>query len=176
MFHSRLDSCFGAALLAVLLSELLRSPALPAPLPKDKPTLRVSPAGEIKLADLRAEDAALIDENTVVLVGTKPDEEVADPNRFVPRGAIVDLAKKTSRPFTNGHTAWIYRDPVLRIWDVKAGKSIAAIDIEKPEASRFGVACFHTSDRIAIAVGEQVIVLDPTKPDERMFVSPDNVR
>ena len=192
MFNSRRHAYFAAVLLAALLPSLPESPAQPTPAPKGAPPLRLVQAGEVKVTGLLKEGAAVIDEDTVVLVGTKWNGGEDDLDRAFqadePNGAIVDLSKKTSRPFTNGHTNSIHgvsaargrvatvsnhREAVLRVWDVKAEKTVAAVEIEKPDDQRFsgyGVAWFHKSDRVAIAADEQVIVLDPARPDDRLML------
>jgi hypothetical protein len=193
MIHSRLRSGVYAAIIAALLPALPESPAQPQP--KEKPTIRLARAGEVKIDDLWFEDAAVIGEDAVVLVGTTSDEAELSLERGAPNGAIVDLAKKAARKFTNGHTARIHsvsvsrgrvattsshHDPVLRVWDLKAGKSAAEVKIEGPVAVHpkfYGVACFHKSDRVAVAAGERVIVLDPARPGDRTeFTFPPGVR
>jgi WD40 repeat protein len=184
MIRSHLFAGIAPVLAVAVLPALCSNSARSDPVPKDKPAIRLTLAGEMKLAELRVEDAAVIDDNTVVLVGTKNGPEDADPDKLDPNGAIVDLIRKKARPFTNGHKARIgsvsvargrvatasnSRDPVLRIWDLKANKSVAAIEIDKPgeEVIHYGVAWFHKSDRIAIAAGKRVIVVNPVKPDDR---------
>lgn len=177
---------FTGLLLATTFSVPFWNPASSAPLPKDLPKLGIKLAGTITIPDLAIGDAAIIDESKVVVVGTVGEKDgVENPDERDPNGAIIDLGKKAHRPFTNGHTARIgsvsavgnriattsnNRDPNLRVWDLKAGKSVAEIKIGQPGASistRFGAACFHKDDRIAIAADGKVIVLDPAKPDDR---------
>jgi len=156
-----------------------------APVPTGKSHFELRSAGVVKLNDLSVEDAAVIDEATVVVVGTKSNKDGdEDPDRLDPNGAIVGFAEKVVRPFTNGHTARICRvsvsrgriattstgrDPVLRVWDLKAGKTVATVEIDRPGgvSTHYGVAWFHKSDRVAVAAGKRVIVLDPGKPGER---------
>jgi WD40 repeat protein len=189
MIRSRLFLAIGTVIVAALLPLLACSPA-----PKDKPTIRVAPGGDMKLDDLRVEDAAVIDENRIVLVGSKSGPEDADPDKLDANGAIIDLGMKSTRTFTNGHKARIKsvsvgrgriatvsteNDPALRIWDLNAGRSIKEIQINKiftsvrevyrdgePPHEYDAVAWFHKSDRLAIAASEYVILLDPNKPDK----------
>jgi WD40 repeat protein len=195
MLNSRLCSCTAAAVAAALLSALPGSPAQPPG--KEKPTIRLTPAGELKIPDLNVRSGAVIAEDSVVLVGTKesPADPGFDPRTLDPNGAIVDLTKKTARPFTNGHKRPIesvsyargriatcdIRDPVLRVWDLKAGKTVAEVEIEKPDPNEgfhhYGVACFHKSDRVAVAADERLVILDPARPDERTILAlPPEVR
>lgn len=131
MIRSRLFLAIGTVIAVALLPLLACSPA-----PKDKPTIRVAPGGDMKLDDLRVEDAAVIDENRIVLVGSKSGPEDADPDKLAVNGAIIDLGMKSTRTFTNGHKARIKsvsvgrgriatvsteNDPALRIWDLLTG-------------------------------------------------------
>jgi WD40 repeat protein len=184
---------FCSALVVVLLSLAAVNLVQSEPA-KDKPKIRLVQAGKLKLDDLVVADAAVIDENTVVIVGRKGDIEdlplVVDQKD--PNGAIIDLVKKSARPFTNGHKARINsvsvgrgrvatvstkRDPVLRIWDLKAGKVDKQIELNKlfenirekyrdGEPLDYAVAWFHKSDRLAIAASEYVILLKPARPDD----------
>ena len=178
----RLHLCCVAVL--ALLTALPENPARSAPVPKEKPALRLIPAGEVKIGDFRLEDGAVIDETAVLVVGTKDGPEEADPDKLDPNGAIVDLVKKTSEPFSNGHKARIGhvsiskgrvatasndRDPVLRIWNLKTAKTVAEVEIDKPDPPvRYAVGWFHKSDRIAVAAEKQVALFDPAQPNERI--------
>lgn len=177
----------------------------------DDPKLRLTAAGELKVADLGVHVGAVIDEDTVVLVGTTapPEDPNIDPKTLAANGAIVDLAGKKARPFTNGHKTPIVgvayargriattsdeRDPLLGLWDVKAGRGLAGVELEplpRPfQTCRRYVAWFHKTDRMAIADEERVIVLDPARPGFRthlpvpeaegwageLAVSPDDTR
>jgi WD40 repeat protein len=178
-------------LVAALLAVLPGRPAHSAPT-KESISLRLSPVGEMRLAELSVEAGAVIDDGTMVLVGTtycdvaSDDPNKHDPDRLDPNGAIVDLAKKKSQQFTNGHKAGMFgvsvgrgrvatasnhRDPVLRVWDLKAKRPVAAVEIEQPGEDRIrnraGVAWFHKSDRVVIAVDKKLVILDPAKPDDR---------
>lgn len=177
-----------AASIGILVVALAWQPAISAPVPKESPTLRLKLTGEIKLKDQTIDEAAVIDETSVVVVGTVRDsEESPEPDTLDPQGAILDLTKKTQQPFTNGHTRRIWSvsvsgariattsshlDPVLRVWDLKTKKSFAEIDIETEKSNnnsvRYHVAGFHKSNRIAVSAGNRVIVLDPAKPDDRV--------
>ncbi len=189
MICSRLFLAIGTVIAAALVPLLAFSPV-----PKDKPPIRLAPGGDMKIDDLRVEDAAVIDENRIVLVGSKSGPEDAHPDTLDVNGVILDLAKKSTQTFTNGHKARIKsvsvgrgriatvstkNDPALRIWDFKAGKTIKEIRINKifanvrevyrdgePPQEYDAVAWFHKSDRLAIAASEYVILLDPNKPDE----------
>jgi WD40 repeat protein len=192
MIRSRLRPCIVAAFVLALLSALPGSPAQPPG--KDKPTIRLTRAGEMKLDDVSVEDGAVIDESTVVVVGTTLNKDAEeDPDKLGSNGAIVNLARRSAEKFTNGHTARIcsvsagrgrvatisnHHDPVLRVWDLKAGKSVAEIKIEEPDPpTHYAAACFHKSDRVAVAADKRLIVLDPARPDERLVLAlPPEVR
>ena len=186
---------FAGSMLGLVAIAMIVPRAQSVPLPKESPTLALKFAGEMKIDDQTIDSAAIIDEGAVVVVGANRDaDEAREPDKPEPKGAILDLTKKTQKPFTNGHTRRIwsvsvsgtriatvsnYLDPVLRIWDWKANKSVAEIEIEKPEDSavRYRVASFHKDDRIAIAANNRVIVLDPAKPDARTeHSSPDDCK
>lgn len=172
-------------LLAVACSVPFWNPARSAPVPKEVPDFRLKLAGTITIPDLHIDDAAIIDESKVVVVGTVEEQDGDNVDKIKPNGAILDLAKKDHRPFTNDHTHRIVtvsvsrnrivtagnsRDPHLRVWDLKADKSIAEIQIGFPGATQsthFSAACFHNDDRIAVAADGKIVVLDPLKPDDR---------
>jgi WD40 repeat protein len=185
----------GSGIVLALLPVLFNIAAQTAPLLKEKPTIALAQAGELKVDDIYVEDGAVIDEVSVVLVGSKAGSDEILPRERDANGTIVDLAKKDARPFTNGHRACIhsvavargrivtasnYRDPVLRVWDLKAGKTTAEIKIDDPgdEIRRYAAAWFRKGDRIAVAADTRVLVFDPAKPDDRTeLVAPgDSVR
>jgi hypothetical protein len=197
MSHSRLGLCLGAALVAVLLAALGENPARPAAAPKEGPRLRLAPGGEFQIDDLQVSAAAVIDEKALVLVGTRRGPEDADPDSLEPNGAILDLGTKKARRFTNGHTARICgvairrgriattsirRDPALRIWDLKAGKTVRQVSIDKVledagytredpyEGTEQSVAWFHKSETLAVASDEYVLLLDAARPDKSVGV------
>lgn len=178
MIWHRWSQILGAAFAVTLLTMLVYSQVWPSPEPGEELKARLVLSGKIQIDNLRVEDAAMIDDKTVVLVGTKVGAEDEDPNKLDPHGVILDLPTKTTQVFTNGHTARIcsvaarrgliatvsiYRDPVVRIWDIKAGKTIQQIDLEevlkgggferkKPwENTEQAVAWFHNSDTLLVA-------------------------
>ncbi len=184
---------FAGAFITVAISTFVSHFTAAAPRPAGQPSLRLKLAGEMKLPDLAIENAAIIGEEKVVVVGTTGnDDGEKEGDTLDANGAILDLGKKVHRPFTNGHKARIgtvsvsgdrivtasnERDPVLRIWDFKAEKAVAAIKIEDPrtERVRYGAVCFRRGNRVAIAAQDRVIVLDPAKPNERTeFGTPDD--
>ncbi|MDY3557743.1 hypothetical protein R5W23_003008 [Gemmata sp. JC673] len=146
----------------------------------------------MKVPDLGSHAVALVDEATVVVVGTKGVAPLGDPNELPPNAAFVDLATKAVRPFPTGHTARVNsvsvahgrvattsistdtspnRDRTVRIWDLKAKKTTASITIEKPAdntTSFYEATWFRKSERIAVLAGERVLVFDPAKPDDRI--------
>jgi hypothetical protein len=91
--------------------------------------------------------ALLPDNESVVVVGGKPrgaGEDDRATKDAPPAGAILNLKTKAVRPFTNGHIARIKsvavsadgsriftvcsdKDPFVRVWNVKAGKSLDPI-------------------------------------------------
>ncbi len=191
MTHTRLGLCLGAALATALLGVIASSPAQPSPEPGDNLGLSLARGKEVQLDNIWVYGAAVIDEKRLVFVGTKAGPEDADADKLDPNGAILDLATKKARPFTNGHTARIcsvavrrgqvattsiYRDPLLRIWDIKAGKTVRQISIDKvlegggytreapTDNTEQAVAWLHKSDTLAVASDEHVILLDPTRP------------
>jgi len=185
MARSRFGAFSFGVLFLVLVATLPTTFARPAPPAKDRPEFNAVLAGKMQLADISIEAVAVIDETNVVVVGTTFNKDGdANPNTLDPNGAFVNLAKKTSQPFTNGHKAGIFSvavsrgrvttgsiraDPVLRVWDLKAGKSYAEILLEKPDQDsphRYGVAAFHKDDRLAVSFHERVIILDPASPGE----------
>ena len=160
-----------AALLPLTFLTLPSGAVEPAPAPRAKLEFRAAQAGKMQLADVSIHAAAVIDEANVVVVGTKFNKDGdSNPDTLDPNGAFVDLAKKTSRPFTNGHLAAIYglavsrgrvltvsgvRDPFLRVWDLKAGKGLDAVQLENRDADgsgRHSVAAFHKDKRVAVAL------------------------
>ncbi len=175
------------ATVPVISAILLWCPASSAPVPNGIPAIRVKLVGAMQIPDLAIEDAAILDESKVVAVGTLSEEKggIEEPDRREPSGAILDLVKKTHRPFDNGHKSRIvtvsasgnrivttgnYRDPYLRVWDLKKDRAFAEIKIGVPGATtslHFGAACFHKDDRIAVAADGKVFVVDPAKPDDR---------
>jgi WD40 repeat protein len=157
-----------------------------------QPEFRLTVGGEVKVADLWAWDAALADDDTVVMVGSTPGPEEAALDKLGPCGAIVDLKAKRSTPFTNGHTAGIrcvsvsngrvattssFQDPVLRIWDLKAAKTVQEITIDNPgpdSQDYYYATWFHKTDRLAVSVPDRLLVFDPARPDDRTeFKLPD---
>ncbi len=179
---------FFSTLVVVLPAFAAINLAQSAPAPKDKPTIRLVQTGKVKLDDLVIDDIAVIDDNTVVVVGRKGDvEDVMALDRGDPRGAIVDLAKKSARPFTNEHKARICSvsvsgsrmvtsstdlDPFLRVWDLKAQKTIAAIGIGNPNddnlSFRCSIRCFYKSNRVVVEAAKQLIVFDLAKVKDRV--------
>ncbi|MDY3554650.1 WD40 repeat domain-containing protein [Gemmata sp. JC717] len=154
---------------------------------KERQVFLLVAGGSVQPDDLSIRDLAIVDENTVVVVGTTFDkDDDTNPINLGPNGAIVDLTKKTSRPFTNGHKSCICtaavgrgrvatisttRDPFLRLWDLKTSKSAGAVQIDEPDgdgsASGHEVGLFHKSDRVAVSVKDRVLLFDPDKPDTR---------
>ncbi|MDY3557742.1 hypothetical protein R5W23_003007 [Gemmata sp. JC673] len=154
---------------------------------KERQVFPLVAGGSVRPDDLSVRDLAIVDENTVVVVGTTFDkDDDTNPINLGPNGAIVDLAKKTSRPFTNGHKGCICtaavgrgrvatisttRDPFLRLWDLKSSKSAGAVQIDEPDgggsASGHEVGWFHKSDRVAVSVKDTLLLFDPAKPDTR---------
>ncbi|MDY3557744.1 WD40 repeat domain-containing protein [Gemmata sp. JC673] len=186
----RFDSIVAAGLVALVTLAPGRNTGLITA--ADAPKPRFTRAGEVRVADLSVQAGAVIDEDAVVVVGTTHcDAESDDPNkhdanRLGPNGAIVDLRGKKAKPFTNGHTAGIFsvsvgrdrivttsnsRDPMLRAWDLKAGRTAPAVEIETPPPDRsnqrYRATLFHKSNRVAIALDDHVLVLDPAKPNAR---------
>ncbi len=155
-----------------------------APAPTDK--LHLAPGGTVKVDNVVVNDAALIDENRVVIVGrTGNAEDIENApamNEGVPNGAIIDLAKKSAQHFANQHTTQIWGassyggrvvtgatdfDPFLRIWDIKTQQTTDAIKLDA-DGIRHPVRCFHKSDRLVVGALEQLLVLDSSKPKERV--------
>jgi WD40 repeat protein len=184
MIRSKFSISLGIVCIFVWSPAFSIRPVGAAPPPKERLVLPLAQTGELKVRDLSVEAAAVIDESTVVLVGTKANPDGDEPDTLDPNGAIVDLSARKSRPFTNGHTARICdvavnrgrvatvstnRDPVLRIWDRKADKSVAAVEIEKPgdTAAHYAVSWFHKGERVAVVADPRVWVFDPGKSDDR---------
>ncbi|HEY7329378.1 MAG TPA: hypothetical protein VH592_17180 [Gemmataceae bacterium] len=157
-----------------------------APAPTDR--IPLTPAGKVKVDNLVVNDAALIDENRVVIVGrtgsVKDDgPDVPDPNEGVPNGAIIDLPKKSVQHFANQHTAQIwsvssyggrvisgslrFEEAVLRSWDLKVQESKEVAKFHHTPAT-YRLTCFHKSGRVVVDEVERLIVLSPAKPEERM--------
>lgn len=172
---------------AVLTLSSLAGIALSKP-PAGGASIRIVAPQRFQVADLCVLDAAVIDESTIILVGTRTfdDEDNITTRDVKPNGAILDLTTKTFKPFTNGHTAQICsmsvargrivtvsdtQDPMLRVWDLKANKSADPIKIEVPDDEMnfkdYAVACLHGSDRVAVRVEEQISVIDLAKPEAR---------
>jgi WD40 repeat protein len=174
---------FAFALVFVPLAVLTSAPA-----PTDK--IRLTPAGKVKVDNLVVNDAALIDENRVVMVGRTGDAEdlsnVPALTEGVANGAIIDLAKKSSQHFANQHPAQIwgvsshggrvvtvstgldgFLRTLLRSWDLKRQESKEVANLGETAAS-CRVRCFHKSDRVVLDAVERLFVFDPAKPKERM--------
>jgi WD40 repeat protein len=171
---------FACAAVLVPLAVLTSAPA-----PKDK--ISLAPAGKLKVDKLVVNDAALIDENRVVIVGRQGDaedyENVPGMNDGVPNGAIIDLAKKSAQPFTNQHMTQIWgvssyggrvlttsaslTKTFLRSWDLKTqqGKEVVKFDDVLPDCQ---VRCFHNSDKVVLDELERLSVFSPAKPKERL--------
>lgn len=165
----------------------------PAPAPTNK--LHLAPAGTVKVGNLFVHDAALIDENRIVIVGRTGDTDPAKdaPSEGLPNGAIISLATKSAQPFTNQHTSQMWSvssyagqvvtgstgvnaAALLRIWDLKGQESQAAAKLDDAAATCHA-KCFHKSGRIVVDATEQLVVLDPAKPQERMELAcPPGVR
>ena len=180
LLNQRVPLAFVAALVA------LPGAVHSAPV-KERQVFPLVVGGSVRPGDLSIRDLAIVDENTVVVVGTTLDkDDGTSPDDLGLNGAIVDLARKTSRPFTNGHKSCICtvavgrgriattsdpRDPFLRLWDLKTGKSVAPVQIDEPDVNAtilpYHVRWFHKSDRVAVSVKNTVFLFDPAKPDTR---------
>ncbi len=177
-----LSFTFAAAVL--LLGQV---PATSAPVPKEVPAFRLKAVGDMTVPETVVKSAAFVDDGRVVVVGTKGSDGLEDDfDKAEPNGAILDLAKKTCVRFTNGHTSHIGHvsvsghriatagcgsDPTVRIWDVKAAKTVATITLARPGEvvlPYLGVAWFHKGDRIAVSAGEKVFAFDVGKPEDRV--------
>lgn len=153
-----------------------------APVPTDK--LHLAPAGKVRVGNLGVSDAALIDENRLVIVGRTGDTDLSKdaPNEGLPNGAIIDLTKKLVQPFTNQHTTQIWcvssydgrvvsgslesEAAILRSWDLKTQESKPVVRLDHAPMS-YQLQCFHKSDRVVVDATEQLVVLNATKPKER---------
>ncbi len=130
----------------------------------------------------------MVDDNTVILVGSTDGPEDADPLRLDPNGWVLDLTRKTPpRRFTNGHSAALTSvsvgygmvattsstlDPVLRVSDLKSGKAVAEVKLAEPDRFQNAIPSFnarwpHKSPRLAVQVGEQIALFDPKLPTKR---------
>jgi WD40 repeat protein len=179
MTSLRAYCCCGAAIAAALMADTIANPARSAP--AGQPPFR--PGGLVKVADLSVEAAAALDDSAVVVVGSRLGPEEAQPIGLPANGALIDLTKKTILPFTNGHTfcinsvaagrggivtAGTSKEPFVRVWDRKAGKTVAATEIEKPDGlAYYAVGCFNRSNKVAVAAGRRVLIFDPARPDDR---------
>ncbi len=170
---------FAFALVFVPLAVLTSAPA-----PTDQ--LRLAPAGKIKVDNLGVNDACLIDDNLLVLVGRTGDFDPSKdaPKKAKPNGAIIDLTKKSVQSFTNGHKTQIWGvssyggrvvsggtelDPFVRIWDLEAHRTSGVI---KVGTTYCRVRCFHNSYRVVSDGLLHLVVLDPAKPGERTKLRP----
>jgi len=132
--------------------------------------------------------ALLPDNETAVVVGGKPRDPNDREAPYVdspPAGALVNLRTKEVRPFTNGHSVRIRdvacsangshiftdsfgKDHFVRVWDVKAGKSLDPFPLPVEEnASYHEIVTFPGSGKVAVATGDFVTVLGPTRDDKR---------
>ncbi|HEY7329377.1 MAG TPA: hypothetical protein VH592_17175 [Gemmataceae bacterium] len=183
---TRTKLLFAFAVVVVPLEVLTSAPA-----PRDK--IHLAPAGKVKVDNLVVNDAALIDEYRVVIVGrTGSVEDDVAMFEGVPNGAIIDLAKKSAQHFANRHPTQIwgvssyggrivtvstgervagltdcFMRTIVRGWDLKAQESKEVVKLGDSAAS-CQVRCFHKSDRVVVDEVEQLFVLDPAKPKERM--------
>lgn len=155
--------------------------------PEPKRMATLTPSGKMKVTGLHVEVGAVLGEHSAVLVGNKEGAEDADPDTLDPNGAIVDLKAGKSRPFTNGHkariasvcvargriaTTSIFKDPVLRLWDIKADKALPEVALDKSEENvTYSVASFHKSDRVAVVGGRRLVVFDLSRPGKRSETS-----
>src|SRR4051812_33600194 len=75
----------------------------------DRPSIRLSRVGELQLKNLFVRDGAVLNETSLVVAGSTAidDEKPKALDDYGPNGAIVDLVKRSSRPFTNGHQGYI---------------------------------------------------------------------
>lgn len=140
---------------------------------------------DIALPEVVINDLALLSDNeSLVVVGGKPrgtKEEEMDFDNYPAAGGIVNLRTKSVVPFTNGHSTRILSvarsadglrvyttntkdDPVVRIWDVKAAKSITPVPVPKDDddpVRTFDIAAFHRDQRLAITLNWWVTLVDP---------------
>ncbi len=149
-------------------------------------------AGRVQLSDLIARDGAVVDDDTVVLVGSTmgADLFVRDTD-LLPNGYVLDLGRKAApKRFTNGHAAPLCSvaaghgmiatvsstlDPTVRVAEVKTRKAVAEIPFGEPDqnaARSFAVRWLHKSARLAVFADKHIQVLDPKAPRERVTYPP----
>jgi len=164
--------------------------------PVNSQDLRIRGAGRAVHDDFRVADGAVVDDATVILVGSTDGPEDAHERDLNANGWIVDLTKKSPRRrFTNGQTAPLVSvavghgmvattsttlDPVLRVSDLKSGKAVAEVSLAEPD--RFGNATrsfharwLHRSARLAVLVDKHIQLLDPKAPTDRTHYRLGNV-
>jgi hypothetical protein len=154
--------------------------------------------------------ALLPDNESVVVVGGKPrgaGEDDRATEDAPPAGAILNLKTKAVRPFTNGHIARIKsvavsadgsriftvcsdKDPFVRVWNVKAGKSLDPIPLpsEEDKIGTYEVVCFSRGRKLYVNLQWCEVILDLQQPDrveqwyphpeihEHLTISPDGQR
>jgi WD40 repeat protein len=162
-------------------------PVSAAPLPRPPGGVRLTDPVEVTVKDLCIHNAAVLaDNHSVAVVGTTDLREDADPEAAAPGGAIVDLKTRAVRPFTNGHRARLSsaactgdgsglvtgstsQDKSLRVWDVRAGKSLDPIDLSAFDINLdFTVVCSARGRQVAADLGDRVAVFDLARPGERI--------
>jgi WD40 repeat protein len=163
----------------------------------EKPAIRLTNPVEVEVAirDIAVNDAALMADNeSIVLVGSRGFGEDGLPqDDSPPAGAIVNLRTRAVREFTNGHKARIQSvaassdgtrivtgstaaDGRIRIWDVKAGKSLDPINaspLADEKVHYFHVAPFHHRPVVAVTLKDRIGLFDLTGREERVDLTAD---
>ena len=159
-----------------------------SPAPTLGAAVKIVPVGQHRADNVSVQNAAVIDESRLAIVGTVSNPNADAPHNFAPNGAIVDMTLASSKAFTNGHDTQIRhiavgrgrivttadgRDEFLRIWNLNREVQDEPIRIEPQNndpnatANDYGIALFPNSDRVAVRVDEQIHVIDFAAPNKR---------
>lgn len=165
----------------ILAVTVIGGPGVSQPAEKSGAGFRATDPGRMQLHDIAIRDGAVVDDNTVVVVGATDGPEGADDADLAPNGWVLDLTRRAPpQRFTNGHsapltsvafghgmlaTASTTLDPVLRVSDARTKQPVAAVGLaeKRPDTVQvFSARWLHKTPRLAVVTSySQVQVFDP---------------